>query len=434
MATRRQNLQASQEFIDEITATRVGPSVRGGAATGRRLVRVRPEAGAPFETVVADSELHDPRRDTFGVEPGATKYYRAQAQRQAEAKRKVATRRKPIAQGDEIDLSKIGASTTFKSPSQAAQTFMQYNAALFDSPLFDDLDVHDLTRDFMDRIDVRVGKRFEKLYNTPRGVEILESGRSGSTIAKQMLVYLMGLAGPRRRWRDVPWAQVDEYVDMLGEAMATEAQRQHTVAPARGVAWYPLASGIYEGESLLRTAVDEVGVENAQRLADWMSSQTLYDLADRLDAITHPAKGPEGAAARRALRCIPGPDRKMIRHRASVVRQWAAHPEAVPAAACGAEYEIEGVSLCEFPTLFDDVRRIEAACQSPYDPGWPTETMALEGDGEIDGEGGEGDESDGDDLSLPWETVAANPLSSAAHARSDVQWNAVARRLARGKF
>lgn len=423
MAERQRNLRASKEYVDELTGTPVGPSVRGGVATGRKLVRVRPDKDAPFELVDVDPDTLDPRRDMYGIEGGTTAYYKQQAAGQAAARGKP-RRRKPLTRDSVLDFGRIGAGTTFRTPGDAAKIFMARNESIFEHPLFEDIDAYDLTRSFMDKIEVRIGKHDERLYDTSRGEEILGSGRrAGGTIARQMLTYLMGMTGPNRRWRDVPWSLVDEYVSDLHDALEREASRQRRTPPPRGLSWYPVTSGMYDGVALLQAAVDELGSAPAQEIADWMSSQSLFDLADRLDGILSPPKGPEGAAGRKRLRCIPGADRKMIRHRATVIRDWAGDPRQVPAWACGAEHAIDGVTLCEFPALFEDVQRIEAACQVPYDPGWAEASDEGRYTG-LEEAGADLLEAAGEELlDVPWEAAAvANP----EHER-------LARRLASGR-
>ncbi len=333
------------------------------------MTRVRPSPERGLETVVVDAEDLAPERDTFGIDPSATDTLRKAAGREA-------TRRggggKPLARDADLDLGRAGASTTFASPKAAADLFMRNNTAIFDQHLFESADLFDATKDAMDGIEVRSGKRFVRLSRTPRGEEILSSGTGGS-IARDMLAYLFGQAGRHRRWRDVSWSLVDSYVSRITDVMQDEAQRQGEVAPAGGVQWYPLSSGVYSPEEVVALAVDELGEAKARKLAAWLNSQSLYDMADRLDDVLHPPKGSSGKGARRAKKCLGKAERAVVRRRVALLRRWAAFPDEVPVWACVANRETEStaVPVCMYPSLESEVRRTMAACDVPYDPNWP---------------------------------------------------------------
>ncbi len=403
------NPQARREWTDTLTGARTRPGSPGARPSGRLVTRVRPRADQGLETVVVDDEDLAPDRDTFGIDPAATDTLRKAASR--EASRRQGASRKPLSRDAELDLGRAGASTTFGSPRAAADLFMRNNAAIFDSALFEDADLFDATKDFMDGIEVRQGKRHVRLSRTPRGEEILSA--HGGAIAKDMLAYLFGQAGRHRRWRDVPWSMVDSYVSRIADVMHDEAKRQGTVAPVTGVQWYPLSSGVYPPEEVVALAVDELGEAKAQRLADWLNSQSLYDLSDRLDDVLKPPKGSKGKAARRAKKCLGKTERAAVRRRVALLRDWAAHPDEVPAWACVASRETQStaVPVCMFPALEDEVRRTLAACDAPYDPNWPIAEHEIRcARGEADESGlppGPCPEDEGDgyepDDDVPWE-------------------------------
>jgi len=373
----RRNQTARREYIDDLTGTRVTGTVKGGTPTGRKVVRVRSERGQPIESVPAAPDTLDPRRDTFGLDPLSAAFYRREAADKAKARRK--RRKKPMERTKQLRLGDVGATTTFSTPRKAAEHFMENNAHLFEHQLFEDVDVHDTTRDFMDRLEVAVGRpaktkrrKYSKLHQTKRGQQILGK-RSGDAIAKEMIVYLMGRAGSKRRWRDVPWGMVDEYVDEIHKRMEAEGSRRGLVPPASGIAWYPLSSGVYSTDEVIRIAAERLGKDKAQRLADWLNSQELYDMATAFDRLLKPPKGPAGTEGRKVLKCIPAEDRRILRHRARTIRQWARYPEEIPDWACvpGVQAATSGVSVCEFPALREDYERVVKACDEPYDPSWP---------------------------------------------------------------
>jgi hypothetical protein len=372
VTSRKRNPQARREHVDTLTGARVRAGQPGSRPSGRLVARVRAKPEGELETVVVDPEELDPNRDTFGVDPSATGRLREAAGRAGKIRPG-----KAFARDTELDLGRAGATTTFTSPTKAAEQFMRNNAAVFESPLFEDADVHDATRDFMDGIEVRQGrgKRAVRLSKTHRGEEILAGGgrASGGAIAKEMLAYLFGQAGSYRRWRDVPWSLVTAYVDAVVRVMQDEGQRRRIAAPSTGVSWYPLSSGVYGPEEVVSIAIDELGEAKARKLADWLNSQSLFDLSDRLESVLKPPKGSVGKKGRRAKRCLGTEDRKAIRRRVAQIRKWAADPESVPQWACVASRETQtsSVPVCMFPALEEEIRRAMDACDVPYDPSWP---------------------------------------------------------------
>lgn len=425
---RATNPQARREYVDAVTGARTRAGVPGSRRSGRLVTRVRPRADAPFEVLAIDPEDLDPARDTFGIDPATTKGLRERSRSQARGREP-----KPMRRDADLDLGRAGASTTFASGRAAADAFMRNNASFFDHPLFESTDPLDITRDFMDGIEVRSGKGHKRLADTPRGDEILGGGGRGhSAVAREMLVYLMGQAGGSRRWRDVPWMLVDSYVDRIAVAMQEEAKRQGRAAPSRGLTWYPLSSGVYQPEEVVALAVDELGEAKARKLAAWLNSQSLYETSDRLEHVLKPVKGAKGKTARRARKCLSKDDRATVRRRIREIREWAAFPEQVPSWACVSSRETESTSVpvCMYPALEDEIRRLLAACDVPYDSDWPTREHArLCASGSTDTSGlppqpcpGDHDDDDeefespvDDELDLPWENPRRrhNPLQFA---------------------
>lgn len=413
MTGRRANPQARREYVDSVTGARTRTAAPGSRRSGRMIARVRPRSDAPFEVVVVDPEDLDPSRDTFGVDSSSTAALRARAKAQASVR---AT--KPMHRDAELDLGRAGATTTFASGRAAADAFMRNNPAIFDSPLFEEVDLIDPTRDFMDRIEVRSGNRFVRLSKTPRGDEILSGAGGGHvSVAREMLTYLFGQAGRSRRWRDVPWGLVDGYVAEILRAMVEEGKRQGRSAPV-AIEWYPLSSGVYSPDEVVSLAIDELGEAKARKLAAWLNSQTLFELADRLEAIDKPPKASAGKAARRARKCLSNEDRKAVRRRVREIREWAAYPDEVPSWACVATRETEStaVPVCGYPGLEAEIERLFAACDVPYDPNWPErehtrlcaqgyDTSGLPPEPCPDDEYGEPERHAPDDF-MPWE----NPI------------------------
>jgi hypothetical protein len=404
MRARAKNAQGRVAYYDDITGTVVPGTYEGARESLDRVVRVRPERGAPFELLEFDPETADPTRDTYGVDPSFNRMYKAEAKAKAKA-RKRRRRRKPLEEDSAPGLREVGVRTTFDSARAAAREFMAANDHIFENSHFDDIEIHDDTRDFMDAIDVPVGGKrktvkykggerqkikYTKLVKTPRGQEILGAGkRAGDCIAREMMVFLFGMAGPRRRYIDVPWGLVTSYTDMIVARMHDDAEwrMEREGPPVAGVAWYPLAADLWDEEDLVKAAIEEVGYEKALKLAEWVNSQRLYRMADSLESILKPPKGPGGKDARKRLKCIPKGDRKILRHRLRQIREWAAYPDEIPDWACDPiqDFEHGNTRVCRFPALERDLAMIHAACREPYDPSWPQRLrVQLDSEGKLD--------------------------------------------------
>lgn len=402
---------ARPEFIDTLTGTRVSGLVHGASRTGQKVVRTRPAPGEPFQTLPADSDTLDPRRDTYGVDAEFTQFYRDEAARQAKKDAK-ARKAPPFPRDAELELGRLGIKTTFKTPDDALVEFESLNDSFFENDLLDDLDASDVTHDFMDRLEVGRGRRGAKrkhvvLSQTKRGQDILDA-RGGRQV-REMLKYLFGSAGRRRRWKDVPWYMVDEYISQVGEVIEGEASRQHISTGALAAAVRPLGSGDVEPGEFFARASDEIGLAKAQKAADVKNSQFLWSLVSTLEEILKPPKGPAGKEARATLKCIPTAHRKLLRHRIRVLTEWAKWPTLVPEWACVPDERYQGAEVCSYPALSEDVLRVREACDEPYDVTWP------EGAGDVVAEALAPEElpaAEPEDLDLPWERPAANPRQS----------------------
>lgn len=374
------------EYVDSLTGTQVTPLAVGAAPTGRRFIRIRPAPGEPMQAVYVHGDDVDERRATYGLDRATRAHYEGEARKQAKEEKR--RRARPAFREDEdVLLHRMGIPTTFKTARQGADEFIANNSAVFEAEAMEDPDIGDVTRDFMDRLEVRRrGGRHVRLSQTKRGREILAGGPTrvtvgrrllkggGAGIVREMLVYLYGKAGKSRRYADVPWDTIQSYLSLVwNTAHGGGAAQADQGAP---ISWWPLASGHYggSGSEMLAAVVEEHGVTKAQHIADSETSKRLYEMARSLDRILSPPKGPAGARGRKILRCIPGDHRKLIRHRARVLREWAQYPERIPEWSCVPEnWGSLDTYACSFPGLREDVARIRAACEEPYDPEWPNE-------------------------------------------------------------
>jgi hypothetical protein len=443
----RANPVARPVYVDDLTGAPVGHLVQGSSLTGRKAVRARPGVGQPFIAVEVESDTLDPRRDTFGVDPRYTAFYKDLAAREAKDREK-ARAEPPLGRDAEIELGRLGIQTTFPSIEAAFAIFEDGNDAYFSSPALEDLDAGDITRDFMDIIEVPVGRRASKtvpgraaqrkhvkLSKTRRGREILE--KRGVSQVKAMIKYLFGLAGPKRRWRDVPWSSVNEYMLQIGEVMGDEASLKGWPSPA-GPGWYPLGSGVLSEAEFVVRAGEELGPSGAEKLARYINSRKLWGFVRQLEQILKPAKGPAGKEGRERLKCVPKEARPLLRQRLKVLTDWAKWPEMVPEWACVPQATGSRLTLCKYPGIAADVLALLFACQEGYDVGWAAaerEEMWREGDvspDEIMAQGAgiypmhapaslaiasSAAPFDDDDLDLPWER-AANPRRASPRTTS----------------
>ncbi len=369
----KRRLSARREYVDDLTGAPTPPRP-GSSPTGRKVVRLRTANGGTIESIVVDDDDRDPAADTFGLVPEATERYRHEAERAAKGRaREIARLGRPMTRDFELELGRLGIATTFPSVRAAWDEFENLNLAFFHQPAMDDADLVDVTRDFMDGIEVgrgrkvRYGRRHVKLSKTARGLDILE--RRGFAMAQAMISYLFGLAGPRRRWRDVPWHLVDRYVELLADQMGVHAELRG--GGAVGGVIYPLASGHVPDEEFQTRVVELLGPEAAQRIADSDNSKRLWHLVGRIEAVLYPPKGDD--EGRKRLRCIPPAHRRIIVDRLKTLREWARHPQRIPEFSCVHDpRKGQDVTVCTFPAIYEDISRILDACTNPYDPSWPS--------------------------------------------------------------
>lgn len=387
---------AREEYVDLLTGERATPMAVGAAPSGRLFIRMRPAPGKPLQAVYVHREDIDERRASYPLDRSTRAHYKREAAQEAKAQRKV-TKRKGFDEEQELLLHRLGIPTTFKTARGAVQEFIDHND-FFEHESMGDPDVKDITVDFMDGIEVARGRRGRsewedtkrkhvRLSETARGRDILLGGGpgmemyggdrralAGTGIVREMLVYLFGKAGRKRRYEDVPWDMVDSYLSAVWNVAAQYggAAQAGQGAP---IQWYPLASGHFgeSGAEMIHYVSETYGVEVAQKMVDFQTSRELYSMARALEYILRPPKGPNGKEGRKALKCIPADHRKLIRHRAQVLRHWARYPNQVPEWACVPKNYTVDTYTCTFPGLKKDVRMIEDACEAPYDPNWPNE-------------------------------------------------------------
>ena len=271
------------------------------------------------------------------------------------------------------------------------------------------------TREFMDRLEVMQGRgksrRGVKLNKHAAGRRILGWGPEMETgqrtigegkraeklwppeIVDRMLTYLIGTA-PAKRIPEIPWRTIDEYLEGIAQLRA-EDESYAVLIPYEG----NRPQGAMAVEELLELARLETDEELAREIVDWQTSQTMWSLFRRLQAIaaprafaesdTHQRGALDRSQARQVRKCIPKDDMAVIKRRMHVIRGWAEHPETIPEWSCVPDAQMGLVMQCTTPAVIEDVRRVENACQAAYDPSWTDSpaSWANEGNGYEDAAG-----------------------------------------------
>lgn len=364
---RHHNPTAQREAIDPISGAVATPDYPGTYTTGRKFVRVRPPGGGAYVEVPFESDSADSARDRFGIDPHYDAMYEADA---AAAAKKRRGRGKPRRRDDDPPTPrKLGLRETFDDVANAVAYFTSLNEGLFHFGGLDSADVRDVTYEFMDRLESREGGgKMKRLSRTRAGREILDA-RSDQEVVEKMLRYLFGTS-PRRRWDEIPWSFVTDYLEQVG--VVVEEAMDRLRAGAVGVAGvetslrYPVESGLLEPSVYADELVRAVGPDKARLYTDYLNSQAAFSAADALGSILRPREN--DVEAKRLRACLDEDVLSTLRKRQATFLHWAKYPREIPDWACVARSgEAE---LCSFPGVGEDILRINQACETPYQPNW----------------------------------------------------------------
>lgn len=323
-------MKARRQIVDPLTGTAVRHDSPVAVDTGNVVVG--------RNTIVSDDD-RDPTRDRFGITPSAEPALREAI---AEEKR-AAQERAPRGRGPQIKV-------TMESPEAGVREFERLNPTMFHGEAA--VDMKDRTRDFLDGIEVRSGSRYVRANRSKRGKEILQ--KSGTALVRATLGFLFGQSRSRR-WSDVPWQAVTNYLE---EVNAERADEGMPIAPIT----YPIAAGLDAPDVQINRIREEMGPEAAARAIRAMTSEELRRLATRM----------ERAIETSGEECMSGDALRAAKERVKTMRRWSRHPELVPDWSCVGTEETEGAE-CSFPALLEDIRRIENSCAVGYEPLWPLE-------------------------------------------------------------
>lgn len=363
-ATKSDEPVARLEYVDVATGSSAHPSEPGTLSTGRVLATVDGEVvEIDREDLLGRGTDADPRKRTYRFDEESPADYEAQAKaKKADRKKRPKKSKGAVPKGPR---------KTFDSASKAAALFYDNNAAFFDHIP----DPWDGLRDWMDGLEVRVGKGHRKLAQTPAGKRIL-GNRHASQAIRSALAYLFGGA-KGRRWEAVPWDQVDR----LGEALESYFQ-----APSDGgqpgLTWRPFTGTV---------RVEDLDAMSPEQRDAIRRQEAVKEIGEQLD--------PLRTAYERAKECLPKAVRQVIERRISEWSRWVKNPQEIPEYACEPDPETMG-HLCNYPAVAGELAQLRRSCDDAYDPAWAASESKS-------GTPGFPDTSAGEDEVAPTEGVSA---------------------------
>ena len=399
--TRRTQIRATynpakREYIDQLTGRRLSPLVTGASPTGQHVIRVRPGPGKPMQTIEVDRLDLDPRRDSYGLQPGSRKEYVRQAKERIKGRKRKSPKRRFEDDRPEIDdiIRKARIPTTFKSVDQAYAEIANKMEGAFGPGVWDEAVDCDRFIDLMDGIEVTQGwekggkrKKFRRLSETKRGQEILygregtferqmigstQDGKpiyrckGGTYVVPRLIKYILGQA-QGRKWANVQWDVIAEIFNTL-EAEMEDLGAAQTKGGMSGM-WIHPSVRLYDPDEIddPRDILVELSEDYPARVhdivAEGLQQRKLAYIASEYESLIRP----KDKAGKARLKCIPKDHRKIIRHRSKVLKEWVKDPSLVPSFVCGI------ATICDYPGLMEDLRMIRAACDAPYNPTWPDE-------------------------------------------------------------
>ena len=322
----------------------------GAVPTGRYVASIE------GQDVEVDSEdiIGPVRRSGAGglrFDFGAPAGYLAQARKKNANAPKPKRPRKPKRKTQQTCPPRApGLRSTFRSSAEAANVFYDGNALFFEHVR----DPYDGLRDVFDGIEVRAGKRHKKLGATKKGQAILEA--SPAEAIRKTLQVIFGRTRSRR-WDEVDWPLLEH----LGESLQPYFEPYDPSEPSQsGLYWRPFLG------DLDAQALAELDPDTLAQVADCESRRELAAALENLR---------ETYAAKRS--CIDAKMRRVIEQRLREWSAWQEDPSSAPPSACAPDHHTGGMT-CDYPSLFGELRQLQAACEVGYDPDW-AEPLAREG-------------------------------------------------------
>ncbi|MCR9165528.1 MAG: DUF3560 domain-containing protein [Nannocystaceae bacterium] len=345
--------RARAVLVDPATGARRVSGDLGALPTGRYEAIIDGQrVEIDSEDVLIPTRSSPPTRGGLRFDYGAPANYLARARKQKAEAEANKTKRGRKKKGKASAKAKTpscpprapGIRATFSSSAEAARVFYEGNTQFFDHVR----DPYDGLRDVFDGIEVRVGKRHQKLGHTKKGQAILDA--SPAEAIRKTLQAIFGRTRSRR-WDEVDWPLIER----LGEALQPYFEPYGTAEPSRsGLYWRP-----YLGD-LDADALAELDPDTLRELADCESRR---ELAAALESLR------ETYAANRS--CLNPRLRRLVERRLQEWEIWRDDPGTIPVSACAPDPHTGGMT-CDYPALFGELRELRAACEVGYTPQWAT--------------------------------------------------------------
>ncbi|MCX4239220.1 hypothetical protein [Paraliomyxa miuraensis] len=378
---------ARLEYVDVATGVPADPSEPGTLSTGRIVADIDGETiEIDEDDLIGHGTDPDPRkrRYRFDVDSPADYPGQAQAKKTAHEAEQAASIKKD--KGKKGKAALAGLRATFDSPAKAAKLFYDQNIDFLENVI----DPWDGLRDWMDAIEVRVGKGHRKLSKTPAGQRLLKEKHASRAI-RGALAYLMGQA-KGRRWDAVPWDQVER----LGEVLQRYFEEPSSSEPSMsGLYWRPFAG---------KVRAEDLDVMTPEQRASIREQESVKEIGEQLDELKE--------AYERAKDCLPDDLRRVIERRIAEWSRWVEQPSKIPDYACEPDPETAGY-LCNYPAVAGELRQLRRSCEDAYDPNWAAKESK-------EGAPGFPDTSHGEDEELPPPTASAKACCSRETPKEEV--------------
>lgn len=386
---------ARLEYVDVATGVPTEPSEPGTMSTGRIVAEVDGETvEIDREDLLGHGTDPDPRKRRYPYDLESPADYPGQAR----AKKTARAAAQAAATKGKRKAPRVGLRTTFDSPSKAAAIFYDHNEDFFDHVV----DPWDGLRDWMDGIEVRVGRGHRKLSKTPAGRRILLE-EHGARAIRGALAYLMGQA-KGRRWQAVPWMQVER----LGEALARYFEAPGSEAGQPGIYWRPFAGEL---------RAEDLEAMTPKLRASIREQEGAREIGEQLEALRE--------AYARAEDCLPDDLRRVIERRIGEWSRWVEDPSKIPGHACEPDPKTEGY-LCNYPAVAGELAQLRRSCDDAYDPNWAAKESK-------EGAAGFPDTSQGEDEAPPPRKASAKACCSTQTPKPEVCSAPACQRAAKGK-
>ncbi|MCX4239483.1 hypothetical protein [Paraliomyxa miuraensis] len=374
---------ARLEYVDVATGVPTDPNEPGTLSTGRIVADIDGETvEVDEEDLIGHGTDPDPRKRRYRFDVDSPADYPGQAQAMKAARKTAEAKKGKTKKGKG---AWTGLRHTFDSPAEAAKIFYDHNEDFFDNVI----DPWDGLRDWMDGIEVRVGKGHRKLAKLPTGQRILGEKHASRAI-RGALAYIMGKARGRQ-WTQVPWAQIER----LGEALERYFETPSSGPAVAGIYWHPFTG---------KVRAEDLDAMTPEQRASLREQESAKEISEQLDELKE--------AYARAKDCLPNNLQQVIERRVEQWSRWVEDPSKIPGYACAPDPDTAGY-LCNYPAVAGELRQLRSSCEDAYDPNWAAKESK-------EGAPGFPDTSHGEDEELPPPTASAKACCSRETPKEEV--------------